>query len=124
MIFNIKRLRPKEIEIYGEKYPLMLTMEALAELESITNKTFSNIFTEFTDDNTLSIKTIQAVLYVMLKGGGVDLELADLSGVPFTHEIIQTLSDAMVAQLPVVEKSEDTILDKKKKNPPLTGSII
>ena len=112
MKFNIKRLKPMEIELYGEKYPLILTFEALAELESLTGRTFSNIFMELVDEDKLSIKTLQTALYVMLKSGGVDLQLSDLADVPFAPDMIQIISEAIASAVPLDEEK-----DKKKMNP-------
>ena len=92
MKFKLKRLEPVQITIQGKLYPAKLTNRAIIELEEITGVSHIQFLSRL-DGASTNIKDIHALLYVSLKGGGVEIEYDDLLELDFAfNEHVQILN--------------------------------
>ena len=118
MKFEKSRLEPLKIDIGGVVYPARVTFGGMAELEEMLGMSFLEVFNKFGSD-TFRVKEAQAILYVMLKGGGVEVTLEDLENVEFTIGTLDVMSDALARANTVVtaieEQKEDGKSGGKKK---------
>lgn len=121
MKFEKSRLEPLKIDIGGVIYPVRVTFGGMAELEEILEMPFLEIFNKFIE-NSFNARETQATLYVMLKGGGVEVALEDLDDAEFTADTLGVMSDALMRANTVVtlieeqkEKETGESGEKKKK---------
>ena len=103
MKFEKSRLEPLKIDIGGTIYPVRITFGGMAELEEMLGMPFLEAFNLFIS-NTFGVKEVKTILYVMLKGGGVELTPDDLDDVDFTTDIIDVISDALLRANKVVSE--------------------
>jgi hypothetical protein len=89
------RLEPLKVELGGVEYPVRVTNGGMIELEELTGKPFSEIFESFIG-NKFSVKEVRAALFIMLKGGGVELAIEDLDDIEFSIDCIGVMSDALL----------------------------
>ncbi|MCL2197314.1 MAG: gene transfer agent family protein [Defluviitaleaceae bacterium] len=119
-----RKLDPVIIKINGVDYPAKLTHRALLELEDITGEMFISLFAKMENTDLSSLGILQ-IIYVALKGGGVDLTLDDLLDTEFTTDdsilfmncVTELLNRAMGVTSGI---ADDIPPDKKakKKNTP------
>ena len=120
MKFEKSRLEPLKIDIGGVTYPVRVTFGGMAELEEILGMPFLEIFNKFISEK-FNAKETQVLLYVMLKGGGVEVTLEDLDEAEFTADILGVMSDALMRANTVLtlieEQGEREGGDSGKKKP-------
>ena len=120
MKFEKSKLEPLKLNIGGTEYPLRATFGGMAELEELFEMPFLEIFNKFIANN-YKANEIKKVLYVLLKGGGVELAIEDLDDVDFATDAIDVLSDALLRANTVVsaieeqKTPEDAGSEKKKE---------
>jgi len=85
MKFEKKKIDPVMISIGGVEYPAKLTNRAMIELEEITGEVYTALFTRI-ETLTATLKDLQIILYVALKGGGVELTLEDMLDSEYTYD--------------------------------------
>ena len=95
MKFEKSRLAPIELELGGVKYPVRVTFSGMAEFEEKFSMPFSEVFNKFMTQD-LNAKELQFILWVLLKGGGVEVTLEDLDGVDFSIDTLDVLSEALL----------------------------
>lgn len=83
MKFQKRKLDPVLIEIDGIQYPSKLTNRVMIELEEITGLSHIEFLSKI-ENATAKLEDIQTLLYVSLKGGGVELTLNDMLEADFT----------------------------------------
>ena len=126
MKFEKSRLEPLKIDIGGIEYPVRVTFGGMAELEEILGTPFLEIFNKFIV-NTFNANETMAVMYVMLKGGGVEVTLEELKDAEFTADILGVMSDALMRANKVItaldeqQETEDGADKKKTKKKTKTG---
>lgn len=120
MKFEKSRLEALKLELGGITYPVRVTFGGMAELEELLQMPFLEIFNKIISNN-FNAKEIQVTLYVMLKGGGVEVTLEDLADCDFTTDVLGIMSDALLRANMVIsaldeqkEPQEDGENDKKK----------
>ena len=92
MKFELKRLEPVQIHLQGKSYPAKLTNRALIELEEFTGVSHIEFLARL-DGTSTNIKDISTLLFVALKGGGVEVEYSDLLELDFAfNEYVQLLN--------------------------------
>ena len=106
MKFEKSRLEPLKIELGGIAYPVRVTFGGMAELEEKLELPFLEVFNKFMESE-LNAREVQAMLYVMLKCGGVEVTLEDMGDVEFTIDVLNVMSDALARANTVVMEIEE-----------------
>ena len=99
---------PRMATLDGEKYPIMLTMNALAEIEEEANMPFAAFFDKIaTGQGTLKDQVI--LLLACLHGGGTDISEEELMALDFTADIMPlwALVTDMVAEQAPFDEGDD-----------------
>ena len=126
MKFVKSNLDPVEIEINGTKYLARLPFAALAELEELTGESFIQLFDKI-DSGRMTVDELMKMLYVALKGGGVDITLPDLQENDFSlaavHEMMNKIGQLLTRTMNVEPVTESSDSKKKTVKPHLTGSV-
>jgi len=78
----------------------------MAELEEKLELPFLEVFNKFMESE-LNAREIQAMLYIMLKCGGVEVTLEDMGDVEFTIDALNVMSDALARANTVVMEIEE-----------------
>jgi len=118
MKFQKSRLEPLKIELGGIKYPIRVTFDGMAEFEEKFNMPYLEVFNKLMVQD-LTAKEVQFILFVLLKGGKVEVALEDLDDVDFSADILGVMSDALLKANQVVtelaEMQDQADGDAKKK---------
>ena len=114
MKFEKNRLDPLFVEIGGVEYPIRFPVRGMAEVEDLFKENFYSVIARLSEQK-ISGEEITKLLYVMLKCGGVELELEDLQDVDFNFEIIGKIMELLGRTNKVVSKLQDHKQGDKKK---------
>ena len=118
MKFELKRLEPVIITIQGKDYPAKLTHRAIIELEELTGMGHIEFLSKL-EGATTNIKDIQLLLYVSLKGGGVDVTLDDLLDHDFTisdnTKLLTALAEVIDRAIGIDDETDQAPKKKQKE---------
>jgi len=115
MKFEISRLEPVKVVICGNEYPLRLPFRGLAELEELLKENFFKIFDKFTNQEYGKNET-EHILYVMLKCGGVELNISDLEDIDFSVDIMNAMTLVLSRSHNVQPLIDESILTEGTQN--------
>jgi len=116
--FIKSNLDPIIITICGTDYPALLSFRALTELEELTGEGFNITMNKFAVGD-YSPSDILKVVFVSLKGGGVDVVYDDLLSIDYSTELMthltQKTTDLFLRHAGINDMGKDEDDDKKKQ---------
>ena len=122
MEFNLKKLEPIWIELHGEEYPARMTNRAVKELTELWGIEYFDLFNKIAASG-LSVDEILDVIFVTLKGGGIQLTREQLDDVEIdarfiehaNSKIIQLFDSSQRIVNVLEDDNEESEKDSKKK---------